>query len=223
MCGRYALYSSSAEIEEAFNVKRVTFNFAPGYNIAPSQELAVVVQREGQNVLQQMRWGLVPPWAKDMSIGSKLINARSETLIAKPMFKRPFKSQRCMVVANGFFEWQQTGRAKIPMFIRLRSRSLFGFAGLYDFWTSPQAQTITSCTIITTYASEFIRPIHNRMPVILHKEQESAWLDLRTCSVEELIAMLGPYPAEEMEAYEVSSLVNSPKSNLAECIEPLSE
>jgi putative SOS response-associated peptidase YedK len=221
MCGRFALYRSLEEIKEAFDIQQVNFALEPSYNVAPTQDVAVVVQREEGNTLETMRWGLIPFWAKDPSIGSRMINARSETVHEKNSFKRPLKSQRCLIIADGFFEWQKTGQSKVPMFIQLKSKRPFGFAGLYDVWRSPEGEAITSCTIITTDANDFIRPIHDRMPVILPKQGEGIWLNPAIQRIDELRSVLAPYPADEMEAYEVSRLVNSPSNNTPECIRPI--
>ena len=150
-----------------------------------------------------------------------MINARAETVGEKPSFKRPLKDRRCLVVANGFYEWQKTDQAKIPMFIRLKSGQPFGFAGLYDVWTSPQGEAVASCTIITTGANDLMQPIHDRMPVILPKPQESAWLNPAIQSPADVLPLLGPYSAAEMEAYPVSRLVNSPENNSPDCIRPM--
>jgi len=223
MCGRFALYSSLATVKEAFQIQQVNYEFEPSYNVAPSQQVAVVVRREKGNALERMRWGLIPFWAKDPSIGSRMINARSETAHQKPSFKRPLKDQRCLIPADGFFEWRQVGENKVPMFIRLKSGRPFGFAGLFDVWTSPQGERIISCTILTTEANDFLRTIHHRMPVILPKSHEATWLDPAIHSFESLLPLLRPYPAEEMEAYEVSRLVNSPDNNTPECIRPIAQ
>jgi putative SOS response-associated peptidase YedK len=223
MCGRFALYRSLEEIQQAFNIQQVRWEPTPSYNIAPTQDVAVVVQREAGNTLERMRWGLTPSWAKDPKIGSKMINARSETLGEKPSFKRPFKSQRCLVIADGFFEWAKTDHGKVPMFIRPKSQRLLGLAGLYDVWAPPQGEAITSCTIVTTSANDFMRPIHDRMPLILFRSQEADWLNPATPTINEWLSALAPYPSQEMEAYEVSRQVNSPQNNGIECIQPIAD
>lgn len=220
MCGRFALYSNVSEIREAFKIQQVRWEPEASYNVAPSQEVAVVVNRESGRSLEKMMWGLIPFWAKDDKIGSKMINARSETLSQKPSFKRPFKSQRCLVVANGFYEWTKTERGKVPMFIQLEPQRLLGLAGLFDVWKSPQGQDVFSCTIVTTEANDFMQPIHGRMPLILAKSQEAEWLDPATPDIDGWLRAIGPYPNQEMEAYEVSRLVNSPQNNSMECIQP---
>ena len=218
MCGRFVLFSSPEEIKEAFAVQQVRYQVEPSYNVAPTQSVAVVVQREGVNTLEKMRWGLIPAWAKDPAIGSRMINARAETVGEKPSFKRPLKDRRCLVVANGFYEWQKTAQAKIPMFIRLKSGQPFSFAGLYDVWTSPEGEAVVSCTIITTSANDLMQPIHDRMPVILPKPQESTWLNPAIQRAADVLPLLVPYSAAEMEAYPVSRLVNSPENNSPDLI-----
>jgi putative SOS response-associated peptidase YedK len=223
MCGRFALYSPLPELVETFDVQEVRTHFEPSYNIAPTHQVAVVVKRETANVLETMTWGLIPFWAKDPKIGSRMINARAETLSQKPSFKRPLKTQRCLIVADGFFEWAKTGQAKVPMFIRAKSKRPFGFAGLYDTWQSPAGEAVTSCTIVTTQANEFMQPIHSRMPLILADAQQADWLDLATDNIDEWLAGLRPYPGHEMEAYEVSRRVNSPAHNDVDCVQPISQ
>ena len=221
MCGRFVLYRNLEEIQEAFDIQQVRWEPEPSYNVAPTQDVAVVVQREEVNSLEKMRWGLIPFWAKETKIGSRMINARSETLGEKPSFKRPFKSQRCLVIADGFFEWAKTDQGKIPMFIRLKSQGPLGFAGLYDLWVSPQSEAITSCTIVTTRPNDFMQAIHDRMPLILSKSQQATWLDVATPYIDEWLSSLAPYPSQEMEAYEVSRRVNSPQNNSVECVQPV--
>jgi putative SOS response-associated peptidase YedK len=221
MCGRFALYRNLEEIQEAFDIQQVQWEPEPSYNVAPTQDVAVVVQREEGTSLEKMRWGLIPSWAKDPKIGSRMINARSETLGEKPSFKRPFKGQRCLVIADGFFEWAKTEQGKIPMFIRPKFQGPLGFAGLYDDWVSPQGEAITSCTIVTTRPNDFMQTIHNRMPLILSKSQQATWLDPATPHIDEWLSALAPYPSQEMEAYEVSRRVNSPQNNSIECIQPV--
>jgi len=221
MCGRFALYSSLADIQQAFGIQQPRWELQASYNVAPTHEVAVVVQRDGQNHLEKMRWGLIPAWAKDPSIGSRMINARAETLNEKPSFKRPFRSQRCLVVADGFFEWAKTEQGKVPMFVRTTGRSPFGMAGLYDVWVSPEGESVTSCTIVTTRANDFMQRIHDRMPLIVPKSQEAMWLDPATPHISEWLSALAPFPSQEMEAHPVSRLVNSPQNNSIECIQPI--
>ncbi len=221
MCGRFALFSHLSQIREAFDIQQVRWEPKPSYNVAPTHEVAVVVQNDEGNSLEKMTWGLIPFWAKDPKIGSRMINARSETLSEKPSFKRPLRSQRCLVIVDGFFEWARTDHGKIPMFVRLKSHRPFGLAGLYDVWRSPQGDTVRSCTIVTTRANDFVQPIHNRMPIILPKAQEALWLDRGTPNIDEWLLALPPFPANQMDAYEVSRRVNSPQNNSIECIQPV--
>ncbi|MBI1800376.1 MAG: SOS response-associated peptidase [Chloroflexi bacterium] len=223
MCGRFTLSTNLADIQQAFNIQEVAFAPEPSYNIAPTQPVMAVIQHENRNRLDVMRWGLIPVWAKDIAIGSKMINARAETLAEKPSFKRLLKSRRCLIVADGFYEWQKLGARKTPMYIRLASHQPFAFAGLYDRWTSPDGEPITSCAIITTEPNALMQPIHNRMPVIVPQDQRSLWLDPANRHADGLLALLKPYPAEEMEAYAVSRLVNSPENNSPDCIVPASQ
>jgi putative SOS response-associated peptidase YedK len=221
MCGRFTLHTDLSQIQKAFQLSGVAAEAEPSYNVAPTQPVLTVVRQDGQNVLTTMRWGLVPVWAKDMSIGAKMINARAETLDEKPSFKRLLKSKRCLVVADGFYEWRKTGAQKVPMYIRLKSGSPFGFAGLYDSWKSPEGDTLVSCTIIPTTPNELVATIHDRMPVILPKKQYPFWLDPVNQDAAKLLPLLGPYPTKEMEAYPVSRLVNAPKNNTPENIAPV--
>ncbi|HEX5736127.1 MAG TPA: SOS response-associated peptidase [Blastocatellia bacterium] len=220
MCGRFTQTQSIPKITQEFGVAQVACDLGPSYNIAPTQKVAVIIT-DGVKQLVPVRWGLVPSWAKDISTGSKMINARAETVTEKASYKNAFKKRRCLVVADGFYEWQDLGGTKRPVYIRLRSGKPFGFAGLYEFWTSPEGEAITTCTIITTEANEIMKPIHERMPVIIPKRDEDVWLDPATQDESLLLKLLKPYPAEEMEAYPVSKRVNSPKNNTAACIEQL--
>ncbi len=221
MCGRFVLYSSLDEIAKAFDIQQVQGTLRTSYNIAPTQPVAVVLERDGINVLEQMVWGLIPPWARERGIGARMINARAETLSQKPSFRRPLASQRCLVVADGFFEWRKTEQGKIPMFIRLKLAQPFGFAGLYDTWTSPEGETVRSCTIVTTEANDLVRPIHDRMPVILPRNYRATWLSPTTGHSRQLLSLLQPYPAHDMETYPVPRSINSPDNDGPECIRPL--
>jgi putative SOS response-associated peptidase YedK len=220
MCGRFTRSQSIETVAETFQVEQISFDLGPSYNIAPTQKVAVVIT-DGIRQLVPVRWGLVPSWAKDPSIGSKMINARAETVTEKASYRNAFKKRRCLVVADGFYEWQNTGDAKRPMYIRLKSGKPFGFAGLYEVWKSPEGKELTTCTIITTEANELMKPIHERMPVIIPAEHLDKWLDPAIEGKEQLLDMLRPYPADEMEAYPVSKRVNSPRNNSPECIKKL--
>ncbi|HJQ27659.1 MAG TPA: SOS response-associated peptidase [Blastocatellia bacterium] len=217
MCGRFTRAISTAAVAEVFGVEEVASDLKASYNIAPTNQVAVIVS-DGTKRLIQVRWGLVPSWAKDLAIGNKLINARAETITEKASFRTAFKKRRCLVVADGFYEWQQRGDGKRPVYIRLKSGKPFGMAGLYEVWRSPAGEDVTSCAIITTQANELMQPIHERMPVIIAKDIEDLWLDPTVQDVEVLLNLLTPYPAAEMEAYPVSKRVNSPGNNSPECI-----
>ena len=160
-----------------------------------------------------MRWGLIPSWAKSPSLGNRMINARAETVAEKPSFRTALRQRRCLVLADGFYEWQRTEGRRRPMRITLKSREPFAFAGLWGTWRNPKGDIITSCTVITTLANDLLSPVHDRMPVILPRDLESFWLDLHIQDLVTLSDVLTPYPSEAMEAYEVSSLVNSPSNN----------
>jgi putative SOS response-associated peptidase YedK len=168
-----------------------------------------------------MRWGLIPSWAKDQSIGSRMINARAETLSEKPSFRDAFRKRRCLVVADGFYEWQKVAGRKRPMRIVLQTGEPFAFAGLWESWRDPEGTTVRSCTIITTGPNSLIEPIHNRMPVILSRDDEARWLDPEMDDPPSLLQMLAPYPQGAMDAYEISTLVNSPANDVPDCIERL--
>ncbi len=221
MCGRFTLSTDLAHLQLAFQIDQIKAEPTPSFNVAPTHAVSVLVQRQGSNTLEMMHWGLIPVWAKDPQIGSKMINARVETVAEKPSFKRLLKNQRCLILADGFYEWREDSGKKSPMFIRLRSQEPFGFAGLFDMWKSPEGETVTSCTIITTAANELMRPFHHRMPIILPKSVHAKWLDPALQDSADLLPLLQPYPAEEMEAYPVSTRVNSPSHNSPECIEPV--
>jgi len=205
MCGRFFLLTDLSVIVESFGIQEVACDYRPDHNLSPGREIPAVVH-EGRNRLVGFRWGLIPAWARDPLIGNRMFNARAETIAEKPSFRSAFRDRRCLVIAEGFYEWQKLGKAKKPMLIRLKSGRPFGFAGLYETWVSPDGQTVRSCTIITTEANELIRPIHDRMPVILPAKNEAAWLAPENRDLKTLQSMLRPYPAEEMEMEEVKPL-----------------
>jgi putative SOS response-associated peptidase YedK len=190
--------------------------------VAPGQDIIIVVKEEGKNKLASCRWGFVPSWSKDMSAGYKMINARAETVAEKPSFRDAFLKQRCLVVADGFYEWRKDGTIKRPMYIHLKSGEPLGFAGLYNTWTSPEGKSIRTCTIITTDANEILKPIHDRMPVIIPGSDYRLWLDPSVHDKEILLPILKPYPSSEMEGYPATPKVNSVKFNDPENIRPVS-
>lgn len=221
MCGRYSLKVDPQKLAEAFaDYAEVPNNLPTRYNIAPTQDVAVIANNKRHQV-EFFRWGLIPSWAKDSSIGNRLINARSETLVEKPSFKSAYRRRRCLVLADGFYEWRRNpNKTKTPMYIRLASGEPFAFAGLWEAWHSPQDEFVLSCTIITTEPNDLLETIHNRMPVILPPEAYARWLDPAETPAQELQGLLVPYPAEEMTAFEVSTLVNSPQNDSPEVVIP---
>lgn len=194
-------------------------DWVPRYNVAPGQEIAVVRQDATEPVrrLLPMRWGLIPSWVEDSSVGYKMINARSETLATMPAFREPFRLRRCLIPADGFYEWKREGKSKLPFCFTLADEAVFAFAGIWERWKNPQGQWIKSCSILTTAANELTRDIHNRMPVILSREVYDLWLDPGFTGVSELQPLLKPYPAESMRRYPVSQRVNQVKNDDAEC------
>jgi putative SOS response-associated peptidase YedK len=203
-----------------FKIDHFALEYQPSYNIAPTRQI-VVVKDDGKRHLAQCRWGLIPFWADDPAIGYKMINARAETVAEKPAFKDAFRSQRCLVVANGFFEWRHTGKFKTPVYIRLKSKGMIGFAGLYNVWRSPEGEEISTCAIITTEANDLLLPIHDRMPCIIPKDKEDIWLDPKIKDKEVLMPLLTPYPSDEMGFYNISTIVNKPEHDAPEVILPV--
>lgn len=218
MCGRYSLVQTG-EVAERFDAAQADLSLAPRYNVAPSQSMPVVV-RNSPNRLVEMQWGLIPAWSKEPQVKFSTINARAETLATSPVFRGPFKTRRCLVPASGFYEWRQTSQGKQPYWIGLRGGELFAFAGLYDIWRDREGNELYSYTIVTTPPNDLVAPIHNRMPVILHRDDEDAWLDKHT-NPDQLAALLAAYPAEEMEAYGVSRAINNPANEGVELMQPI--
>lgn len=219
MCGRYTLHHDASQLALRFAVQETRADVPERYNIAPTQPVAVVTVNSPRT-LQMMRWGLIPSWAKDPAIGNKLINARAETLAEKPSYKTALIRRRCLIPADGFYEWKPAGNGKQPMYIHRRDDALFAFAGLWEEWRSPEGDTVRSCTIITTTPNDLMASIHNRMPAILRPEEEAAWLDNTTQSAPDLLQLLRPYPESAMEAYAVSKMVNAPTVDTPDCIAP---
>lgn len=213
-----------SDVAEAFGVGvgvTLDWTLPLQFNIAPTQTVAAVRVAEGGRELCQLRWGLVPHWADDPKIGNRMINARAESAATKPAYRDAFKSRRCLVVADGFYEWQKTGRRKQPFYIRLKDDGSFGFAAVWERW-SKNGQRIESCSIITTDANELVAAIHDRMPVIVPREAYELWLSPDTQERELLQSLLRPYRASDMVAFPVSERVNSPACNDPECIRPRS-
>ncbi len=211
MCGRYSQAQSVKDIAARFALKNPPQELAPRWNIAPMQEAAVVLRERGGNTLAMLRWGLVPSWAAEASIGAKLINARAESVVEKPSFKRSFKTRRCLVPADAFYEWSKD---KTAFRFHLPDRSLFAFAGLWDSWESAEGKTLRTFTIITTNASPVVKPVHGRMPVILPPEKESRWLD-PGADIDDVRELLAPFT--ELKSHPVSPLVNSAAHEGPEC------
>ncbi len=221
MCGRYSLVADMSELALRFDFEGGGETRPPRFNIAPTQEVLAVTRDAGdsRNAARAMRWGLIPFWAKDPSIGNRMINARAETVDASPAFRRAFERRRCLVVADGFYEWLKVGKERVPMRVSLSSGEPFAFAGLWETWRSPDGQPVASCTIITTTPNAVMEPVHNRMPVILPRDVEGAWLDsMGARSAAELKELLAPYAGHDLEVYEVSKLVNSPRNDTPEVL-----
>ncbi|MEK3887745.1 SOS response-associated peptidase [Bacillus sp. FSL K6-3431] len=216
MCGRFTLFASFSEIIDRFDIQQMIDEdlYNPNYNVAPSQSVLAVINDGTNNRLGYLRWGLIPSWAKDMKIGYKMINARAETLSEKPSYRNAYKNKRCLILADSFYEWKRhDDKSKTPMRIKLKSDNLFAMAGLWESWKSPEGESIYSCTVITTQPNKLVKDIHDRMPVILKPEDERIWLDKSITDSDQLNDLLNPLPENLMDAYEVSSLVNSPKNN----------
>lgn len=221
MCGRFALYADYGALLERFGIEEATLaqaSYEENYNVAPSRQIVAVINDGERNRLGTLRWGLIPPWAKDEKIGYKMINARAETAAEKPSFRHAFKKKRCLIPANAFYEWKKGQDGKTPMLIHMADGELFAFAGLWESWKSPEGEMVHSCTILTTQPNALMAEIHDRMPVILAKEAEKDWLDPNIQDPEILQKLIKPYEAAGLEAYEVSSAVNSPKNNGQELI-----
>ena len=222
MCGRYTITRGERELTEQFAVQG-TLEFQPRFNIAPTQMIPVIVNEAGA-VWRPMRWGLIPFWARDQSMGARMINARGETLAEKPAFRRSLESRRCLVHADGFYEWRMNReRVKSPVYFHLEDRGLFCFAGLLDRWLSPEGLDVFSFTIITTKANEVILPVHERMPVILAPGDYSLWLDPEETRKERLIPLLGGDPNGALVYHSVSRVVNSPRTDSPECVQEVED
>lgn len=221
MCGRFVLISDVDTLQMAFNLSDVPETLPSRFNIAPSQPVAVITN-DNPKRLTLLRWGLIPSWAKDDTIGNNLINARSETASEKPAFRSAFKRRRCLILADGFYEWQKQDRKKVPLFIYLKDRRPFALAGLWEVWHSPEGDEISTCTILTTEPNSFMQTIHNRMPVILPPEAYDTWLAPGDQPASVLMPLLKPYDPALMTAHPVSTFVNNPRNDTPECIEPAS-
>jgi putative SOS response-associated peptidase YedK len=221
MCGRFTRKENMKHVAELLGLP-IPPPLAPRYNIAPSQLVACVRTNPDTSEREwvELKWGLVPSWSKDPSVGHKLINARSETVDEKPSFRKAFKQQRCLILADGFYEWKREGKTKQPYYISLKDNRLFAFAGLWERWEK-EDPAIESCSLITIHANNLMEPIHHRMPVILPEQVYASWLDPKLKNTVYLSGLLEPYKAEEMDAYPVSTMVNNPRNDLPECMAPL--
>lgn len=221
MCGRFSLARADTDkLAERFHAAPYPMNLEPHYNLAPSQETISIVHWQNQRQIVPMKWGLIPYWNQKKPKPYPLINVRSESLIEKPIFKPYFEKQRCLIPADGFFEWRTEGASKIPFRAVLKNENVFAFAGLWEKIDLPDGKVQVCFTIITTEANSLVYPIHDRMPVILAKDAEEEWLNPSQHNTQELIKFLKPYPADQMKVYEVSREVNSPRHDSPECIFP---
>jgi putative SOS response-associated peptidase YedK len=223
MCGRFTLIAEPERVKEVFNISDTSnCQWEARYNIAPTQNIATVVYNSEtkKRECRSLRWGLIPSWSKDSKMAARTINARAETLAEKPSFRSAFKRRRCLIIADGFYEWKKVETKKQPYYFQLQDNQPFAFAGLWEEWLSPEDEKITSCTIVTTEANELLQQIHHRMPVILPQSDYETWLDPQQNNTELLQKLLRPYGAEEMSAYRVSTKVNSPYHTSPECITP---
>ncbi|MBQ35235.1 MAG: hypothetical protein CME04_02495 [Gemmatimonadaceae bacterium] len=220
MCGRFTLHHSTEDVAERFAVEQTLLELKPRYNIAPSQPVAAVIQGESR-VLQELKWGLVPSWARDPGIGNRLINARAETLADKPAFRTAFTRSRCLIPASGYFEWQRSGRLRTPMLLHRAGGEPFAIAGLYERWQTPEEGILRSCTIITTAPNEVAGGVHDRMPAILTAGGAEIWMDRELTDVDALSRVLRPYPLSDLILHPVSDRVNKAGDDDATMIDPV--
>lgn len=223
MCGRFVGFRNLKELKEIFPIDKAGCDITANYNVAPSQEILAIFKHEGENWLDKFHWGLVPFWAKDTSIGNRMINARLETVAEKPSFRNAFKKRRCLILADGFYEWKGEKGRKQPMFVTLPDRKPFAFAGLWEVWNKKDDpdSIYRSCTIVTTQASESIRDIHHRMPVILKPDVYEPWLNPENQEIVDLKNILAHGIQTELVSHPVSKQVNSVKNNNPSCIDPI--
>jgi len=218
MCGRFTITSVDDLIDE-FGELVLPAELRPRYNVAPTQPVPIIAN-DNRGAVRLVRWGLIPYWAKDMAIGNRMINARSETAASKPAFRSAFARRRCLVLADGFYEWKREGKAKTPFYICRRDRRPFSFAGLWERWKAPDDAEVLSCTILTGPANDLMTPIHDRMPIIVAREDRDRWLAEERLPADAVADILSPPPSEGYERFEVSRLVNSPSNDTPECVEP---
>ena len=222
MCGRFTITLEPAFFQQELDLGKVPSEWTPRYNTAPSQDIPVVLDSTNRDV-EMLRWGLIPHWAKESAIGDRMINARSETIQEKPSFRNAFKQRRCLILADGFYEWQKAdtkGVPKVPYYFQLKDRAPFAFAGIWETWQPPEGDEVRSCSIITCLPNKLVAQAHSRMPVLFDKT--TCWNWLAEQPADALQAMLAPYPAEGMRAHPVGLAVNNPRNDSAECVRPLS-
>jgi putative SOS response-associated peptidase YedK len=220
MCGRFTLHTPESQIREVFNLKHTEpLGLSPRYNISPSQDIPIILDTENNQEIVMARWGLIPTWSKESKSKYSTINARIESVAEKPTYRTPFKQRRCLIPADGFYEWKVVNGNKIPHHIRMRDSSVFAFAGLWDHWEG-EGETLDSCTIIVMPANEVMKPLHERMPAIIAPTHYDLWLDSRITDKQEIMQYLNSAPSSQLTAYPVSSWVNSPKNNDERCIQP---
>lgn len=223
MCGRFSISTPGEVVAEAFALPEVP-DLEARYNVAPTQDVAIVRSTDGESrELAFVHWGLIPSWAKDPSIGNRLINARAETAAEKPAFRAAFRRRRCLIVADGFFEWAKTPAGKQPHLIRFADGRPFGMAGLWENWSDPRGESVDSCTILTTTPNKVVAPLHDRMPVIVPRASHDLWLAPATRTADELGGLLVPHDPEGMIAFPVTRYVNNPGNDDPRCIEPAGE
>lgn len=217
MCGRYSFAQLSEEVEKRFKIQVDGNTYVARYNAAPGQKLGVITNFQPQK-LNSFHWGLLPPWAKDPRMAYQMINARAESLQEKPAFRKAYSSQRCLVPADGFYEWKKVNKQKVPHYIRLKSQEMFAFAGLWEAWKDVEGKIKNTFTIITTEANELMKPLHHRMPVILPNHLEKDWLE--NSNIQDLSLMLQAFDSQKMESFEVSTMVNKVQNEGVELIDP---
>ncbi|MHC1699319.1 MAG: SOS response-associated peptidase [Geobacteraceae bacterium] len=220
MCGRFTFAISPELLTEIFGIT-ILADLPRRYNIAPTQQVLAVRTTDQGRQASFMRWGLIPSWAKDPAIGRRMINARCESVHEKPAFRHAIRYRRCIIPAGGFYEWQEEGGKKHPLYVRLKDDALMAFAGIWEHWKDPEGQIIETCAILTTTSNELIQPLHDRMPVILRPEAYDLWLDPATTNPEKLQPLYQPFPTDLMEMYPVSTLVNSPRNDFLDCVKPI--
>ncbi|CCF16862.1 uncharacterised ACR, COG2135 family protein [Brevibacillus laterosporus GI-9] len=218
MCGRFTLFAKPDDLKERYNLEEIPFELKPRYNIAPSDYIAAIINHNGINHIGQLKWGLIPSWVKDEKTTYKMINAKAETIRDKPSFKNLIIKKRCIIPADGFYEWKRIESDKQPMRIMMKDESVFSFAGLYDTWISPNGERVNTCSIITTKPNALMGDIHDRMPVILKQEDEALWLDRGMQEGNVLESLLLSYDENQMKAYPVSKMVGNVRYDIPDCI-----